>query len=408
MYFNYITHNSSHRPDAIETVRRETKESDRWNESFHTMKVASRKEELLIAEHYDRRESDFGTSAHYLYEVTVTLPAQSALFAFTVDKDGKGRHLTGGETPIENSLISFFATEALNQSDEAITEALFKALWLRKYVFSVAVGRSYSPSSEKELPAEPFFLPLAEWLGLSEHEAHLVFFHRFKRITDDEYQGMIEKKMEEYQVDLKALKAYGQSVLETLGIGFVDKVVFSFEGNPTLSGVPDTLTEAVIEVGFEKLADEAFLNRTRLETVSIPDSVKTLGYNLFKGCLSLKAITLPPAVMHLPLSCFAGCSSLREVILPKGLVEMEASAFEGCEALEEIVLPSTLKHIGFSVFCGCKHLKKVTLPTGLIFDYYDADDDRWYEHKVRDKKDLAFFKKEIFEGCPDELEMILI
>ena len=48
-------------------------------------------------------------------------------------------------------------------------------------------------------------------------------------------------------------------------------------------------------------------------SITIPNSVTSLGWYCFKGCTSLTSITIPNSVTKLSNECFRGCTSLKEV-----------------------------------------------------------------------------------------------
>ncbi len=53
-------------------------------------------------------------------------------------------------------------------------------------------------------------------------------------------------------------------------------------------------------------------------------------------------------------------TQIRSVRLPEGVKKIEENAFRGCSMLESVSLPATLESIGFGAFYGCKALKSVT------------------------------------------------
>lgn len=53
-----------------------------------------------------------------------------------------------------------------------------------------------------------------------------------------------------------------------------------------------------------------FKNCTLLTSLTIPDSVTSIGLNAFFGCTSLTSITIPDSVTNIGGSVFEGCTSL--------------------------------------------------------------------------------------------------
>ena len=104
-----------------------------------------------------------------------------------------------------------------------------------------------------------------------------------------------------------------------------------------LVGVGDSiyLSEIVIPETYNGcpvvgIADRGFYGAAMLKSITIPDSVKTIGAYAFSACLALENVTIPESV---------------EVI--------SNYAFAGPRALETITIPSSIKTIGYGAFQGC-------------------------------------------------------
>ena len=65
------------------------------------------------------------------------------------------------------------------------------------------------------------------------------------------------------------------------------------------------------------IADSAFDGYSHLESITIPDSVTTIGEKAFEGCSSLTSITIPNSVTAIGECAFCECSSLTTATLPK-------------------------------------------------------------------------------------------
>lgn len=108
-----------------------------------------------------------------------------------------------------------------------------------------------------------------------------------------------------------------------------------------------------------------FENCTLLESVSIPNTVKTIASKAFKNCSALDNISLPSSVTTINGEAFMGCSSLKHIAIPEGVTTLPKSVFEGCSSLETISLPSSLTEIGNKSLWGCSNLTKLDLPSQL-------------------------------------------
>ncbi len=101
-----------------------------------------------------------------------------------------------------------------------------------------------------------------------------------------------------------------------------------------------------------------------LHSVSLPDTVKSLGEGAFRGA-SLKEMKLPESLEEMGVECFDNCLNLKKVTLASKLKEIPLAAFYGCRELTEVILPEGVEVIGEEAFASLSALEKVSLPSTL-------------------------------------------
>ena len=85
-------------------------------------------------------------------------------------------------------------------------------------------------------------------------------------------------------------------------------------------------------------------------------NVEAIAVSAFSGCTSLTSITIPNSVTSIGNNAFYDCSSLTSVTLGGKIESIGRRAFSGCAALNEITLPASVKSIGENAFAGCTKL----------------------------------------------------
>ena len=84
------------------------------------------------------------------------------------------------------------------------------------------------------------------------------------------------------------------------------------------------------------IGKEAFEN-TRIQSVKIPSTVKTIETNAFHGCYSLTEIVIPSSVTKIKAFAFNYCTKLKKAEI-KGAAKIYNYAFNNCTALENIIM----------------------------------------------------------------------
>ena len=123
---------------------------------------------------------------------------------------------------------------------------------------------------------------------------------------------------------------------------------------------------ADIPAGTMYIKEEAFLNCSKLISVTIPDSVREIRSLAFGGCTNLSSIDIPSKVRLIESEAFSGCKSLAStVISSSGSLLIRNRAFAGCTSLTDVVFKNTpLKVIAKNAFEGCPCEEEVMRKSG--------------------------------------------
>lgn len=110
----------------------------------------------------------------------------------------------------------------------------------------------------------------------------------------------------------------------------------------------------------------ALFEGTGLKTVTLPESITSIGPWAFANCTKLEQIHFPAGLTSIDLSAFENCTALTAVTLPKRLTELGGAAFENCSALKSVWIPKSLTNNGSGDgFKGCTALTDITFETGI-------------------------------------------
>ena len=100
--------------------------------------------------------------------------------------------------------------------------------------------------------------------------------------------------------------------------------------------VPDSLRKIILADTCTTIPDIAFANCKYITSVTIPDSVESIGVRAFYRCRSLTEIDTGNGVKAISDDAFFGCDNLRSVKLGEAVESIGMQAFFGCRSLESI------------------------------------------------------------------------
>ena len=114
-----------------------------------------------------------------------------------------------------------------------------------------------------------------------------------------------------------------------------------------------SLTSVVIGEGVTSIGDAAFSNCTSLSSVVIGDSVTSIGNLAFDDCSSLTSVVIGEGVTSIGGWAFQSCSSLTSVVIGDSVTSIGNYAFCACTSLTSVVIPDSVTSIGSGAFSGC-------------------------------------------------------
>ncbi len=126
-----------------------------------------------------------------------------------------------------------------------------------------------------------------------------------------------------------------------------------------------SLTSVTIGDSVTEIGDCAFLACRSLTSVTIGDSVTEIGHGTFFVCSSLTSITIPDSVTSVGSQAFNGCSSLTSITIPDSVTAIGRAAFAECTSLTSVTIGDSVTEIGDSAFYECSNLTSVTIPDSV-------------------------------------------
>lgn len=121
-----------------------------------------------------------------------------------------------------------------------------------------------------------------------------------------------------------------------------------------------TINDATTSIG-----SWAFDECYKLTTLSLGKNITTIGDYAFLDCHTLDNVTIPPSVTSIGKSAFYRCYALTTLSLGENIEKIGSYAFAECGHLTNVTIPEKVKNIEPYTFGWCTSLKYITLPAGL-------------------------------------------
>ena len=134
------------------------------------------------------------------------------------------------------------------------------------------------------------------------------------------------------------------------------------------------IKEIIIGDGVTSIEEDAFLNCTKLSSVTISNSVTSIGNGAFRSCNNLKKVIVSDIAKWCDINFGDSHSNpldyakhfysdkyteIKNLVIPSGVKSINNYAFYGCSGLTSVNIPNSVTSIGGSAFAQCDGLKSV-------------------------------------------------
>ena len=190
----------------------------------------------------------------------------------------------------------------------------------------------------------------------------------------------VEKEGEIYEIDVNckriAYKAFegnsGNDFLQTITLPNTLESI----GGYAFSNC-NSLTNIVIPDSVTSIDEYAFFGCANLINIVIPNSVTSLGDSIFAYCRGLKNATIGNGVTSLGYGVFSSCTSLTSVTIGNSVTSIGDGAFRGCISLIHVAISDKVNKIGVSTFFNCRSLtiycEADSKPSGWASDWNSSN-----------------------------------
>jgi len=179
------------------------------------------------------------------------------------------------------------------------------------------------------------------------------------------YQTIWDDQLEWQGAQDGALVITGSGAMPDYTAAGVGGFSFHFDGSDIYVRLPPwkddqylirtiTIGKGITHVGSYAFCSEDFTSSlydlSGLKTVTLSDTVTSIGEYAFSDCKGLKNIRLSQKLQRIDYGAFSGCAGLTEIILPDSVKALGERVFLDCDSLKEITIGSGLRQYGEGAF----------------------------------------------------------
>ena len=164
---------------------------------------------------------------------------------------------------------------------------------------------------------------------------------------------------------LRTSKGYKNLVSVVLPEGLTNIAQFFFKD---ANGTDSKLTSVSIPSTVKTVGKHAFYKCNSLTELVFPEGVEYIGYEAAREATNLKRVVFPSTLKEIDELAFRNTNLSDGIILPEGLEKVGAYAFKA-SGVTSAVIPSTLKEAGVEMFRECASLKTVVCKSTAVYSY---------------------------------------
>ena len=124
--------------------------------------------------------------------------------------------------------------------------------------------------------------------------------------------------------------------------------------------------ETIIFTGGTTIDARLMKDATNLRSVTIGDSITTIGDEAFYGCTNLTSVNMGNGVRQIGHSAFYNCGNLTNVSMSSSVEQIGDYAFYQCSVMNDVDMPESVASIGAYAFYKCKGLSRLTISWNTV------------------------------------------
>lgn len=295
------------------------------------------------------------------------------------------------------AFVGWFIDEGLSEQATAISEfgdiTIYAAWeWMDpNLVFTLNPdGTAYSVKAKSTTISGQISIP-ATFKGKPVNEIEANAFENCSKITDIFFNSSIQtigsSAFYNTEIITYTNASSGADVCEVKGLPvtsgswkYAEKldnslIIIKYLGNSSTVSIPNLINEKIVKNIYRK----CFVDKDKIISITIPNSITSIGYDAFAGCNGLTKVNIADLASWFNIEfsnesanplCHAhhlylNNTELTEITIPSSITQINEYALSGASAITSITIPSSVTSIGYYAFSNCSAMQRIFIPRNV-------------------------------------------
>lgn len=295
------------------------------------------------------------------------------------------------------AFVGWFIDEGLSEQATAISEfgdiTIYAAWeWMDpNLVFTLNPdGTAYSVKAKSTTISGQISIP-ATFKGKPVNEIEANAFENCSKITDIFFTSSIQtigsSAFYNTEIITYTNASSGADVCEVKGLPvtsgswkYAEKldnslIIIKYLGNSSTVSIPNLINEKIVKNIYRK----CFVDKDKIISITIPNSITSIGYDAFAGCNGLTKVNIADLASWFNIEfsnesanplCHAhhlylNNTELTEITIPSSITQINEYALSGASAITSITIPSSVTSIGYYAFSNCSAMQRIFIPRNV-------------------------------------------
>ena len=295
------------------------------------------------------------------------------------------------------AFVGWFIDEGLSEQTTAISafgDITIYAAWEwvdPNLVFTLnSDGTAYSVKAKSTTISGQISIP-ATFKGKPVNEIEANAFENCSKITDIFFTSSIQtigsSAFYNTEIITYTNASSGADVCEVKGLPvtsgswkYAEKldnslIIIKYLGNSSTVSIPNLINEKIVKNIYRK----CFVDKDKIISITIPNSITSIGYDAFAGCNGLNKVNIADLASWFNIEfsnesanplCHAhhlylNNTELMEITIPSSITQINEYALSGASAITSITIPTSVTSIGYYAFSNCSAMQRIFIPRNV-------------------------------------------